>query len=156
MSSPPLRAYDGSELDEQLRRVENLLRMTQSQAAQKPVLRFDPAQPFDGTAESSGSHLGRAPSAANSRPGMGLSWGFLTVGLAAFVCAAALAISLIVGNRPDLWNVAIPAVIIVGQLAIVVGLVLQLDRVWEDNRQNTLRLTRMHDELQRIHQRTGV
>ena len=156
MPNPPLRAYDGSELDEQLRRVENLLKQSQALAAQqqKPLLRFDPPQPFDGSVDAHGTHIGMTVAPTASR-GMGLAWVFLTIGLALFMCGAGLSVSVIVSDRPDLWKIAIPA-IIVGQLAIVVGLVLQLDRVWEDSRQTLQRLSRVQDEVERIHARTSA
>ena len=64
------------------------------------------------------------------------------------MCGGVLLIWSLVAGRQELWNVGLPAAV-VGQIALLVGLVLQIDRLWYDSRQAAAKLD---DVDQQIHE----
>lgn len=62
----------------------------------------------------------------------GWGWGLLTLGTAAFACGLALLGWAVVGQRGDLWSWGIPLAL-VGQLVILAGVAVQLERMWASN-----------------------
>ena len=49
-------------------------------------------------------------------------------------------------ERPDLWAIGTP-IILAGQIALVLGLVLQLDRVWRDSRWAAAKMETVDEQL---------
>ena len=49
-------------------------------------------------------------------------------------------------GRQELWNIGLP-VALVGQIALLVGLVLQLDRLWRDSREAAAKLDNVDEQL---------
>ena len=62
-----------------------------------------------------------------------LAWSVMSLGLMAFTCGGVLLAWSFLSGRLDLWNLGIP-VSVSGQIALVAGLVLQLERIWQNNR----------------------
>lgn len=60
-------------------------------------------------------------------------WTILALGLMALVCGGVLLGWSILGRRADLWPVGLP-IALAGQVALVVGLILQIDRLRHDYR----------------------
>lgn len=75
----------------------------------------------------------------------------LVVGGIIFVYGATLLIGSIWQKRPDLWNAGLP-IVLLGQVALAVGLVLQLERLWRGNRATEQTLRQLDGELRRIRQ----
>ncbi len=75
-----------------------------------------------------------------------LTWIFLSLGTMIFACGGSLLAWSVIGNRPDLWNVGLP-VAAGGQVALLVGLILQLDRLWHDSRHATSKLDHVDEQL---------
>ena len=84
-----------------------------------------------------------------------LSWFMLSSGLTVFVCGAGLLVGGYVTGRTDLWNLGIP-VSVVGQIALLIGLVLQLDGLWRSNRSTADTLGALDNRLQDLKQTTAM
>ena len=74
-------------------------------------------------------------------------WAVLWTGLAIFACGGVLMIWSIVAQREELWNTGIP-MLLVGQMGLLVGLILQLDRLWHENRDTATKVDRLDHQLQ--------
>src|SRR5262245_32360499 len=78
-------------------------------------------------------------SAAVGLPGLeepksgGAAWMILSLGLAAFACGAVLLGWSFIARRDDLWPIGMPLAL-VGQAGLILGLILQLDGLWNNNR----------------------
>jgi hypothetical protein len=98
----------------------------------------------------------RSPIAEMERPKSHLlAWVILSVGLATFACGAVLLVWSVVGQREDLSPVGMPLAL-VGQAGLVLGLILQLDGVWQTSRKTAETLTELDGELARVRQATTV
>ncbi len=79
------------------------------------------------------------------------AWAVVGLGLAALSCGAVLLGLAQLQARDDLWAIGLPLAI-GGQAALIVGLVLQLEGLWHNNRQTVRTLTALDDELSRMRQ----
>ena len=152
-SGPPVD--DGWELDQQLRHIERLLNSARSgghrsrPAGEQQMARLDLAHP--GT---DAWHLPLAAKAARSKPSARgssstlavLTWIALSLGTTAFVCGGMLLGWSILADRQELWAPGLP-IALGGQIALLVGLVLQLDRLWHDNRHAAAKLDDVGEQL---------
>jgi hypothetical protein len=68
------------------------------------------------------------------------AWTILSLGLAVFACGAVLLGWSIVAEREDLWPIGLPLAL-AGQAGMIVGLVFQLEGVWQSNRQTAVALS---------------
>ena len=80
------------------------------------------------------------------------AWTVLSLGLSVLACGAVLLGLSVAQERDDLWSLGLPLAI-GGQAALVVGLVLQLEGLWQ-NRQTARTLTALDDELSRVRRAT--
>ena len=74
------------------------------------------------------------------------TWFAVALGTTSFACGGVLLIWSLATGRHELWNVGLP-VAVVGQIALLVGLVLQIDRLWYDNRQAAAKLDDVDEQL---------
>jgi hypothetical protein len=88
-------------------------------------------------------------------PKSGLGWLMLSLGLMAFVCGGVLVAWSFVANRPDLWRLGLP-ITFAGQAGLILGLVLQLDGLWQSSRQAAATLGELDDELAEIKHATTL
>ena len=154
---PPLD--DGWELDQQLRHIEHVLGMDKSgYGCRKAAYRQEAARLDPPNAGPPGWHLPSAgkpvrakrPQPQRSNPLLaGLTWIALSLGTMAFVCGGVLLGWSLWGDRPELWNVGMP-VALCGQIALLVGLVLQLDRLWHDSRHAAAKLDQVDEQLHEL------
>ncbi len=79
------------------------------------------------------------------RRGSRLGWCLLSFGLIAFACGGVLLAWSLVQGRNELWTLGMP-ILLGGQFGLLIGLILQFDYLWQNNRQTS-------DELQRVDQR---
>jgi hypothetical protein len=93
------------------------------------------------------SRLARAVSA--------VAWYLLSLGLAGFVCGGVLSGWSLVAHRAELWNVGMP-IALGGQLALLLGLILQLDRLGQDNRRQAETLDQVGRQLDRLTSRRRI
>ena len=80
-----------------------------------------------------------------STPGV-VTWLALSLGTTSFVCGGVLLGWSLVTGRQELWTVGLP-VALVGQISLLIGLVLQLDRLWRDNRAAAAKLDNVDEQL---------
>ncbi len=172
MAAEPPPSYDSWELGEQLRDIGRALRTAKPKDRQSEAVyrresaRFDlphaelpplhapaaekgarhrlPERPggcFAQTVPGTFSGRGAVPAVATSLA--------LAVGTTGFVCGGILVGWSLIAGRQDLWNVGLP-VALVGQIALLAGLVLQLDRLWRDNRESAAKLDNVDDQLHEL------
>jgi len=84
-----------------------------------------------------------------------ISWTAISLGVMALVCGGVLVGWSILGGRNDLWGLGIP-IALGGQFALLLGLVLQLDRLWADSRNATAKLDQVDNKLRELKQTTTL
>ena len=152
MATQKSSAYDGWELDEQLRHIDRVLKAGKAQAGPPGdggVFRFDPPH-----AGPSGNHVSTttparrrtAPNADRGSATGAITWLALSLGTASFVCGGILLGWSMATGRQELWTIGLP-VTLVGQVGLLLGLVLQLDRLWHDNHAAAARLDNVGEQL---------
>jgi hypothetical protein len=83
------------------------------------------------------------------------AWTMISLGLSVFACGAVLLGWSLAAGRDELWTVGLPLALL-GQAALVVGLVLQLDGLWHSSRKTAQVLTELDDELKNVRQATTL
>jgi len=78
-------------------------------------------------------------------------WSLLGFGIMAFVCGAILLAWSLIAGRSELWTLGMPACL-AGQLGLLLGLVFQLSRLWDDNRQTANQLATVDQRLDDLKQ----
>jgi hypothetical protein len=73
----------------------------------------------------------------------------LCLGLAAFSCGAVLLGWSLVAERDDLWPIGMPLALI-GQAGLILGLILQLDGLWQSSRTTAAVLNQLDGELKNV------
>ncbi len=161
-------AYDGWELDQQLRHIASVLgaekgrRRKRKKAYQQEAARLDP--PHTGPTAwhlpkpaKPARHAGKArTSSGQSHPVMTLlTWTALSLGTMAFVCGGILLGWSIYSGRAELWTIGLP-VALCGQIALLVGLVLQLDQLRQDNRSAAAKLDDVDERLHELKTTTTI
>ncbi|MEX2174740.1 MAG: hypothetical protein WD872_10285 [Pirellulaceae bacterium] len=151
-SSGPLSMdpADDWQIEAEMRGVERLV------ASLRPKTRLD------GAATVAVPHLPRqagtaaAEAAKKGTPKTNLAvWSLVALGLALFACGTVLLGWSQIVERPDLWSLGMPLAL-AGQAALIVGLVVQLDGLWQSHRQTAKTLTELDDELARVRQATTL
>jgi len=84
-----------------------------------------------------------------------LIWSALLLGLMTFVCGGVLLAWSILGGREELWSIGLP-ITLAGQIALLIGLVLQLDRLWHDHRNTAAKLDHFDEELNELKTTTTI
>jgi hypothetical protein len=98
---------------------------------------------------------GEAQRPRRKRRGAFFSWAMLSLGLMTFVCGAVLVGWSFFGGRSELWGLGLPLVL-VGQAALIVGLVFQLDGLWQSNRETSRTLDELDDQLHDLRHATTL
>jgi hypothetical protein len=93
-------------------------------------------------------HAERAPSASFSTLAA-VTWIALSLGTMAFACGAVLVGWSLMAGREELWTLGLP-IALGGQIALLVGLVLQLDRLWHDGRHAAAKLDDVDQQLHEL------
>jgi hypothetical protein len=169
---PP--AYDGWEIEEQLRhafRVLGTARTAKSKRevpADRPKFRVDaghglPVPHAPKKARRSTRRIDRAAAAESPQPAASSGggplgffvWTVLILGTAAFGGGLALLGWSAYTGRQDLWAIGAP-VILAAQIAVVLGLVLQLDRIWRDNRRSAAKLQTVDRQIHDLKTTTSL
>jgi len=75
-----------------------------------------------------------------------LIWAALSLGTAALVCGGILLGWSLWTGRGELWKIGLP-IAAGGQISLLIGLVLQIDRFWRDNHQTVAKLDEVDEEL---------
>lgn len=150
--------YDGWELDEELRHIGRVLRSDKakgrpsSKISRREAARLDPSHDGPSAWHVPAAAPAQASKAPRIRRGSGagaMIWLVLSLGTASFVCGGLLLGWSSATGRQELWTIGLPTAL-VGQIAILVGLVLQLDRLWHDNRAAAAKLDDVEEHLSEL------
>jgi len=165
---------DSWELDERLRHIGRVLRPEDPEsesgraAREQEVVRLDaahrgpsgwhlpepqPAAPSGKPSRKTGADKPRARSSFSLLAA--IAWTILLLSTTAIVCGGVLMVWSLVGARPELWSIGLP-VALGGQVALLVGLVLQMDRLREDNRSAAERLHSVDEKLHELKTTTSL
>ena len=74
------------------------------------------------------------------------AWTFLTLGTMTFVCGAVLSGLSFAKGHGELWNIGLPLVLS-GQDGLLLGLVFQLEGLWQSNRETSETLDELDSQL---------
>lgn len=85
----------------------------------------------------------------------GLAWAALSLGVMAFVCGGVLLGWSAFAGRQDLWSIGLPLAL-VGQAGLIVGLVLQLETLWQTNRATSQTLQSLDGEIHELRHSTTL
>jgi hypothetical protein len=75
-----------------------------------------------------------------------LIWAALYLGTAALVCGGILLGWSLWTGRGELWKIGLP-IAAGGQISLLIGLLLQIDRFWHDNHRTVVKLDEVDEEL---------
>ncbi len=163
--APP--TYDPWELEQQLRHIERLLRIDRPKRAREGAGSPQPWARLDA------SHVGplgwHSPAVARAKAARKraaqarrpeswlpvLTWSVLAAGLMASAFAGVLLVWASVSGRSELWTIGMP-VGLAGQIVLVIGLILQLDRLWHDNRHTAEKLEHVDERLHSLNKATTL
>jgi hypothetical protein len=154
--------YDPWETEEQLCHLQRVLNAeppkTPSPAITGPSLRIDPGHGAPGRRRLPASHAPRRSRGQSRRARSALhlvAWFVLLIGLMGMACGGVLLGWSLIAARQDLWPIGLP-VALVGQIVLVIGLVLQMDRIWNDHSHASAKLDRMDERLADLKSTTAL
>ncbi len=84
-----------------------------------------------------------------------LAWLTLWLGTTGSVCGLALLGWSMQTGRPEYWAAGMP-IILAGQIVLILGLVLELDRIWRDSRRAAARLETVDEQLHDLKTTTSL
>lgn len=174
-ATPPPIPSDNWQLDRDLRAAERLVRQVGARPADTDT---STRRPVSSVHASHGNppawHAPAAPSAtpapyarkrtsqtAEAKNSVGpkrtsfLAWMSLTLGLTTFACGAVLLVWSFVVGRDDLWSLGLPLTL-AGQAGLVIGLILQLDGLWQSNRETSDTLQNLDGQLDELRHATTM
>ncbi len=79
------------------------------------------------------------------------SWAMISFGLMTFVCGAVLMGWSIVTTRVELWTIGTPLTL-GGQAVLIIGLIFQLENLWQSSRETTTTLDELDEQLHDLRQ----
>lgn len=152
---PPQHSADGWEIGEQLREIGRALQGTRCDDRESKTdnrresMRFD--QPHAELPDwhapvSERSYKRRKTETDNRAAASPLTWLSLALGTTGFVCGGVLMGWSLAADRPELWTLGLPTAL-VGQISLLIGLVIQLDRLRRDNRHAATKLDHVDKQL---------
>lgn len=150
---PPLPQEDW-QLEAELRYVERLSQAWKDAPPVEPV-----AFPTESRVAESAHQACEPASVANAtgnKPRFaGLAWSALSVGVMAFVCGGVLLAWSAIAGRQELWSLGLPLTLF-GQAGLILGLVLQLESLWQTNRATSQTLSALDGELHELRHNTTL
>jgi hypothetical protein len=158
MTPPAL--YDNWEMDEQLRHIERVLVANRLRVGKSPApVESEPARhdvPHAGPPAwhmAAASRSARQPAESRSlRRGWALGlliWTAVLFGTTALVCGGALLVWAFVTAQHALWTLGMP-IALGGQIVLLFGLLLQLNRLWRESRQAVSKLDKVGAQLREL------
>lgn len=160
LRAPPLSNEDWA-IEAELRGVQRLLGSLKTHRSELAD-RLKPPAPHVSPAhwkkpEGMSENAGRAArSRDKSEPRAHVAaWTILSIGLAVFACGSVLLGWSFLAKRDDLWPIGMPLTLI-GQAGLILGLVLQLDGLWNSNRQTAEVLSELDGELKSVREATTL
>jgi hypothetical protein len=154
--------FDDWELDEQLRHIERVLHGAKVRARPadvdqpRHVARYDAAHagPPAWHMALAEQQRQRRSAPVSPRKARGLLWSLVTwltllMGTTGLVCGCGLLGWSLTEGRPELWNIGLPLAAM-GQVALLVGLVLQIDGLWHHSHETVAKLDSVDAQLHDI------
>lgn len=80
-----------------------------------------------------------------------MTWALLSFGIATLMCGGVLMGWSFLGARTELWTVGTPLALM-GQAMILIGLVLQMDIIWQSSRDTSITLEEIDDQISDLRQ----
>jgi hypothetical protein len=151
-------AFDDWETDEQLRHIERVLQSVKSHGRSVDVVtQHEPARHDVPHAGPPTWHMPQAGQHHRPKPKLAfgsvlsgvLPWSLFLLGTAGFLGGATLLGWSTLSGRQELWNLGLPATLI-GQLALLTGLVLQTQRLWRHSRAAVAKLDNVDEQLHEL------
>lgn len=149
--------FDSWEIDEQLRKIERVLQNApetcgeSASAASSDPLRVDRAHaaPAAWHMPSSASQQKKRETLVDrASPGF-VTWFVLAIGTTCFVCGGVLLGWSLSTGREELWTAGLPMAL-VGQVLLLLGLIVQLERLWHENRSAAAKLENVDEQLHEL------
>lgn len=132
----------------------SVTRMMRSLRIDAPTARI-PTEPTPAAASRTPPPLPLARASTTPRRGNVFAWPALMLGMMAFTCGGVLLGWSFATGRGDLWTYGMPAVL-AGQGLLVLGLVLQLEGLWQSNRDTRETLDTLDRELGELRHATSL
>ncbi|MCE9525198.1 MAG: hypothetical protein K8R36_04000, partial [Planctomycetales bacterium] len=155
-SLPPRLVLEDWDLEPQLRATERLLKGLRQEAPPESITATHSAHeqsPGWHGPESRVASTVRAPrerevAAPPEKPEKSgtLAWTCLSLGVMALACGGVLIAWSLIAGRDDLWSIGLPLAV-VGQGVLVIGLLLQLDGLWQSSKKTEETLTQLDGKL---------
>jgi len=82
-------------------------------------------------------------------------WSTIVLGVMALVCGGILLGWSVLGGRGELWSIGLP-IALGGQIALLLALILQLDRLWWHNRRTAAKLDTVDEQLHDLRTTTAM
>jgi hypothetical protein len=102
------------------------------------------------------SKITEPPEATSAKPRFAnLAWTSLSLGVMTFVCGGVLLAWSAIGHRQELWSIGLPLTLF-GQAGLILGLVLQLETLWQTNRATSQTLQSLDGELNELRHSTTL
>lgn len=157
-SEPPPIDFDDWRLEEDLRKVNRIIRQMRAagQSEQQPAQENAFATPIATTSHAAPAAV--TPSATRNPPkrrSSFFSWALLSTGLMTFVCGGVLLGWSFAAGRGDLWSLGMPLTL-AGQAGLILGLVLQLEGLWQSNRDTNKTLDELDEQLNDLRHTTTM
>lgn len=150
---PPLPQSDW-ELEAELRYVERLARAWKEAPAAESISL--PGEHAGHAVHETSAPRSPQPSTSNTQPRFaGLAWGCLSMGVMTFVCGGVLLAWSAIAGRQQLWSIGLPLTLF-GQAGLIIGLVLQLETLWQTNRATSSTLEQLDGELHELRHSTTL
>ncbi len=156
--------FDSWELEERLRHIQRMVRLEKPEGDSAPP-NAERHFRLDATHQGpSGWHLPTPqPKLAPERPArtssfsllLSVAWTILLLATTAIVCGGILMGWSLLGGRPELWSIGLPTAI-GGQVALLLGLVLQMDRLRDEGRSTAEKLESVDETLHDLKTTTTV
>lgn len=161
----PPPSYDGWELEEQLRHIERVLAPDKSvtgrteKTVEAKQIRLDSGHTATVHFRPSTAEEPASTRPAQARNGSGwlplAAWASLSLGLMAFAFGGVLLGWSMATDREDLWSLGLP-VALGGQVVLLLGLILQLDRIWRDSRSTASKIDNVDQRLEELKTTTSL
>lgn len=151
--APPL--LDDWSLENDLAAVTRMMHTLRSDAPASATAAIEPRRSHDGQPWRMPDSRSPRPTLAPPKRGSWLAWPVLMIGMMTFCCGAVLLGWSFATGRGDLWTFGMPAVL-AGQGLLVLGLVVQLEGLWQNNRETRETLDGLDRELAELRHATSV
>ena len=84
-----------------------------------------------------------------------VAWSVVYLGLVALICGATLTAWAYLEGRAELWLVGVPTAVL-GQIALMLGLIVQLDGLWQSHRKSRRTFAVLDDRLSNLRQSSMI